>query len=753
MGKTILVILASAVLLVAAILIAPYFVSSSTGINWLKDNLFEKTGANVSAEKFRLRLLPYPSYSIEGLTVALPTEAGGQAYSLKAKKVSGEISLWQFLTGKVQASVKIDDASLNVTLSGDDKGTTALVAIAAATQPTDAFELTKLDIDNSRLYIMKEAQPVFIIENAQSAITPTPGQKGAVDIELAGTVINPFVAQSAVQSGKSSLYFKGQLVLDLVKKELNTNSFAYNFANSQGAISAKINFDSLPIKYNITNSTKGLNYQNASSIFSLLLSKPVYTPQWDGELSVESTFTNTTQEAPELTLNIEATNTRFAFGKWFIKAMSQPFRLGADMLFYPQNLTLKNIVASLAQETINMQGDVLLDGTGTFRLNISGTEISGSVSKTFFPQLGLLDALEHLVISASVEGALFNETPTKVSGSLKVGQLGALGFLISDVESLFDGSVDTANLTIQKGNLSFAPTAAAAAPAEVNRISGKATVKLGDTTALAFEGSVDPFDFASLPALGGFLPAKGNLSLKLSTDGTSPQDLITNLKTSGTATLTATDFGGRKLFSKVFSAETWNQIETLIGTKPIPAIIQKLENATQESASFTVQFDSLQGNLNLTNMTWKGKEYEASLKGTITAPNELRADGEIIFPKSIALGLISAPLAQKALFGKEAKFSIPIIAGGKFPEITILTDQAKLDNTIKPKFTPKVVATKEAAAAVPSEKPRAPEPTKTPTPAPAKEPEKSKTPEKIEHTKSQPSSQNTEDILKVIIGK
>ncbi len=182
--KTPALIAVGVVVLVFILLaVAPMFFGANSYKNWLAKKLPKEVAANVHVGKFSLRLLPLPSYTIEGFKLVSSAEPFRGLDIFSAKKIEGNLSLLGLIKGTIETSVRVSGAVMNYRTDGDLSN----VALALGLHAGSAQEASS-GVANEILPGMKpatdlpfKAMPLPAVENEQAIPSEAPAPAPAVE--------------------------------------------------------------------------------------------------------------------------------------------------------------------------------------------------------------------------------------------------------------------------------------------------------------------------------------------------------------------------------------------------------------------------------------------------------------------------------------------------------------------------------------------------------------------------------------------
>ncbi len=110
-------VIALAVLMIAAA-VGPYFVPTKTYQSAVEKALAERLDARVVIDKFRLRLIPYPGYTIEGFALVSNKSPFRGMPIVEARKVIGSLSFGSLFGGDLDTDVEARDVNIYVRSQG-----------------------------------------------------------------------------------------------------------------------------------------------------------------------------------------------------------------------------------------------------------------------------------------------------------------------------------------------------------------------------------------------------------------------------------------------------------------------------------------------------------------------------------------------------------------------------------------------------------------------------------------------------------
>ncbi|MFH0798997.1 MAG: AsmA family protein [Pseudomonadota bacterium] len=737
--------LIAAAIAVAAVVVAavagPLLIPTSIYSRWLESKIAQPRNLRISVEKVGVQFLPYPGYTIRGFNL-VSTDAPFQGLSIiSAKKIRGSLSLLGLVRGKAIVSIRATDATVDIRTAD---GRSNLDALTSKAPSDDGLEVRAIELSKARVNFWESGVGTFSIGSIRLSAGNISQSGGfGADIRMAGRLYDTASAATGGKPQQADITISGRVTQDSRRREIAARALRFSLAGTQMTTDFSINYGISPASFDIHIASPDLS--SASLLPFAGQSSGALLPgvEWQGSVAADLSLKGT-RDACEIIAQMDATTAMLAVGGFFKKGAGLPLKVSLSLLASPTELAVREGNLSLGQQNFGIKGNIMRNEVLTAHLAVSASGLADTSLKFFFPRLALVESFEGLDLSADISGPLVSAIPMSASGSFKAGKAKMLGIELSDATGSFERSA-------AQGSISFPVLKASLYGGS---ISGNGSVLAGEMPEISFDGVAEHIDAAALPPIKGLIAGEASFVVHAASRGADAAFLVENLKLSGSLVIPKGTWSGAKQPAQVFSADTWKSLEESTATALTTAAEEKLAASAGTIESFNAAFESAEGILKATSVSWSHDNYEAKTEATVDRALAVKGEGEISIAKAMAFQLVP-PAAQRLLLNDSGKLVIPVTLGGKLPEIEMRADREKLAARIKEKATG-IPAGKQAIQQAKPEEPAKPEAASLAPQAPAKQ-KKPKAPAAPQEKKSGKPvltpKQSDEDVLKVIIGR
>ncbi|MFH1829986.1 MAG: hypothetical protein ABH871_04335 [Pseudomonadota bacterium] len=799
-------VIALALLMVVAS-VGPYFIPTSTYQNIIEEALTQRLNARVVIDDFRLRLIPYPGYTITGFKLVSKDPPFQGMHVLSAKKINGSLALSALLEGDFDTSIEARDVNINYSSRSGVSNMGMMLGIKAGApvvptspaapeskEPTKespipseqapplkeipAMPAPSIDIpaDKGEVSFNRLMKHVFL-SSAQASVSDDEGAKltlrniqvvrGRIDISteestqpliIEGVSIaakdlkmaTGFGAQLSMTGAvggalRPNLKIEGQIFVDTMGGEISGRDVRAYINGAQLVADISANYSMSPPSYDVHIATLDLNPDAFAPMLSFIGRTLPFKLSWQGSVGADVSFKGT-RDTGELALQLDATQARMFADNSAIKEPGILLKAQADVLVKPDSFAFDRASLTLAGSDMNIAGEIKRDEDFETRLSVSGDGLTLAAIQTLLPWLSNMGSMENGSVDLTLEGPLAKSEELEVQGRLEASKAGIADISLSEVSTSF---------VREDGKISFVTLKGKFADAD---LSGNGQIQLGALPAMNFDVVVGDVETQNIQTIGNAISAKASLVVKAQSEGTDRESLQKNLLLSGSIVSSNAKISESKGAAGAFSKNTWDEIESKSGAILRETTEKELENVGDEVSDFKASFEITDEKIEISEASWKAKEYSALLTTTVLSSGELTASGTLAVEKDISEKLVADAQARKMLLNTKGMLIIPVSGSGKLGEPKLEIDSVKLtaliEDRLKPKPATEIVEEEKIMEVEKKmeaeEKVEAEEKIEEKKPAQIKE--EKRTPSKAQPARKAPD-QPVEDVLKVIIGQ
>jgi len=722
-------VIALAVLMIAAA-VGPYFVPTKTYQRAVEGALAERLDARVVIDNFRLRLIPYPGYTIEGFALISDRAPFRGMPIVEAKKVKGSLSFGALFGGDFDTEVEARDVNINIRSQGGANnvemmfgGGSALTDSGLPPEPAPEDEaprpavpdapletipampapsievpeggesgflreliireahaagdgadarsvtLSRFDIVRGRVEITSDESPAPVVVEGVSMAAKDLSLEGGFSgsFKMTGTIVGESPARLSVQGG---------LILDEGRRELTLRNARILFGNTQFIIDATLGYGMKPAS--IDAHVASPNVTSASLVPALAymgLRIPSFV-SWDGMIGIDISYRGTRQ-AGQMGLQFDATPARVRLGEGFLKEPGLPFKVQTDIIVKPESLIIGEGTLSLEGSEIRLSGDAMRSGDMEVRLGARGDGMAPPALRSLLPWLPDLDSAEGARVDLTFGGAIFGQEGLSSSGRLDASKISLAGISVSDLSAMFTREDEGVEITTVRG--SFAG----------GELSGHGRVNLGEEPGFEFDIVMGGVDAKELVSLKGAVGGKASMVIKAKSSGKDRAALEENFAVSGSFVATDATIQGIDSAAGAFSEGTWEAISEKAAATLSESAKKELEESSDAVADLKASFEMGEDGLTFDSLSWVSKLYSAELSASSDSAGELSAKGSIVVDKPITSKLIAEGPARSKLTDTKGRLVIPVKGEGSIDEPKLSIDEEELVAIIEGRTKPK----------------------------------------------------------------
>lgn len=735
-------VIALAVLMIASA-VGPYFVPTKTYQRAVEGALAERLSARVVIDKFRLRLIPYPSYTIHGFALVSKGHPFRGMPVVEAKKVIGSLSFGALFGGDIDTDVEARDVSIHVRSQGGVNNVALMFGhdtpLPAAVQPLRTTKPLPAE-KPERMSEPEGAKPGADVPDAPVDTIPSmPAPAIEVPAEgeqsfLMDLIIREAFAASGGNDGRSVTLGQFDIVrgrIEFTSDEstapvvIDGVSIAAKDLSLEGGFSASFKMTGtmrgdVPARLSVQGglvldeSRRELTLRGARAVFGgtqfvvdttigygmkpASIDAHIASPNVSSG-SLAPAFAYLGWRLPEFVswdgtlgadLSYRGTRVAGQLGVQF-DATSARLRLGESFLKEP-GLPFK------LQSDIIVKPESMVIGQGTLSLEGSDIKLSGDVMRSGEMETRLGARGDGLALPAlrsllpwlpdidSVEGAGVDLT----LGGAILGSAGltSSGRLSASKLSVAGIGLDdlTAMFTKEDGKVEITTLRGNFAGGE---LSGNGHIDLGDVPGLEFDIVMGNVDAKELVSLRGAVDGEASMVIKAQSSGADRATLLRNFAVSGSFVATDATIRGMESAAGAFSKETWDTISEKAAATLSEAAEKELEGSSDTVADLKASFDMEGDGMEADGISWVSKLYSADLSASMNSEGEIDAKGSIAVDKSLSTKLVVEATARKKLTDTSGRLIIPVRGEGSIVEPELSVDVEELAAIIEGRTKPK----------------------------------------------------------------
>lgn len=395
----VIVVVSIAALMLIGLGVAPFFVSKSLYTAYIEKQIEGIVDARVEIEKIHFQFIPYPRFTVRGLTIISTNESSKNQVILAIDKLKGEPSVSGLLKGMIETD--IEAGGLN-TIIGDIK-----VDDANFSTKRNSFTMRghviSPSVNLNRLPFGLDGNLSFNRLNREIKLQISRAQISSVDIT--GTV--------AIDRGVNPQSFDAHLVSPNLDRKI------VDF------------FDPL------------LPFHFDSNFI------------WDGQIAVDLSLKGSSNNFA-LSSRLDLSRAGIVFEDILKKDPGVFLKSSVSLSVSPENIAVDQVEINLGQENIKISGDVQRNDNYTFKASVLGDGLGSSTVGSIFPWFIFLESFEGLNLESDVSGEIFGSAPFNVKGNFTSGKIKIMDTDFEDVEGAFERFSEGLKFPYIKGKLSNA---------------------------------------------------------------------------------------------------------------------------------------------------------------------------------------------------------------------------------------------------------------------------------------------------------
>lgn len=700
--KIFLAIVAAFAAAMILLFIAPFVVPTSQYKEAVIDEIKQFADTDVTIDSFRFQMLPYPAFTIRGLTVTT-TKAPFQGVPIfHAAVVQGGLSPGPLFRGKIVTDFTVGDATFDYRVAAD--GTTNVSLLAreneGAKEHKKSYVIRSLIITNGTFRYEKEGEPnPGVIDQIELATS---------ELKLAESA-SASIRLSAVLEGaaRQAVVLSGTFLADRQQKIVQARRMDLTYGGSRFSIDGSYKYDTKSVDIHLA--TPSITIQSLGIVIPSLAHGLPFGIDLAGPFALDTQLSGT-KENLAVKCQIDATESKFSLGSVFNKDSGRPFKIVFSGTYQPTNVAIEDVVFSIGESTFHLAGSVVDQPGLPSQITLSSTAFDANELKNYFPFLTIFDELSSPAIEINIQGPLLAETGRTITGRVSAAKATAFGHTLGNLESDFQYGADQITLSTLKGVLYDGV------------LSGNGSIDLKATPAFHFELVADNLDTAKIPTLPAVMTGAASLVFKADAAGTDNISIKDSLSSEGTLVMANGQVSPIKVGQQILTEAVWKALEPYIKGGLDVATRDGLMALESDVKDMKASFNFKSGMLTISRIEWSHPQYQLQGKGTISLPGEVSGDGSIFISKDATAHLIKDPASRKAVTTNDGTLEVPFIVGGTLLAMSVKPDDIKLGENLRRTATP-VAAPVTAPPPSPPEQPApataAPAPAPVPTPAPA----------------------------------
>lgn len=764
--KVFLAIVAAFAAAMILFFIAPFVVPTKNYKEAITDEIKQLADGDVTIDSFRFQVLPYPAFTIRGLTVSTTKVPFKGVPIFHAAVVQGGLSPGPLFRGQIVTDFTVKDATFDYKIAADGTTNASLLAHenADAKEHKRSYIIRSLLVTDGTFRYAKEGEQNPLVIGQIELVTS--------DLKL-GPAASTSVRLSAVIEGaaRQGLNLSGIFSVDSQQKVVQAKQTDLFYGGSRFNIDGSYKYDTKSFDAHLA--TPAVTLQSLGFIIPSLAHGLPLGIDLTGPFALDTQL-NGTKENMVVKCHIDATASKFRLGQVFNKETKQPFKIVFSGTYQPTYITVEDAALSIGESTFHLMGSLVNQPGLPSQLTLSSTAFDANQLKTYFPFLTIFDELSSPAIAINIQGPLFADTGRMISGHVSAQKVTALAHTLTNLETDFQYATDVITLSTLKGSLYD------------GALSGNGSVDLKAIPTFHFELVADNLDTAKIPTLPAVMTGIASLVFKADANGTDNVSIRESFSSEGTLVMGNGQLAPVKVGKQMLTESAWKTLEPYVTGGVDIATRDGLAALESDVKDMKASFNFKDGTLTISKIEWSHPQYQVQGKGSINVPGEVNGDGSIYISKDTTARLIKDPQSRKGVATSDGTLEIPFVVGGTLMAMAVRPDDTKLADNLRRTATPAPV-TAEALAPAPTTQapapaaeaapaPAAPAPAAAPTtPAPAApavkkakpKPKAAEAPPPAEEQPAKPSKKKApkgttkgkmstdvdEDTLKVIIGQ
>jgi hypothetical protein len=726
-----------AVLLIAAA-VGPSFVPTKTYRKAVEEALADKLDARVVIDGFKLRLIPYPSYTIEGFKLVSKHEPFRGMPIVEADKVIGSLSFGALFGGALDTDVEARDVNIFYRSTGGASNVGMMLGLVrdksrdrgsdeapsrdhgatpapAPTVPGDVIQsmpapaidtppeaggggrslhmpdlpfvrnaFAAEDVDDER--VAQLGKLAIVRGRIEITTDDTPQPFIIEDVSIAVRDINVRAGFSATfkmtgameDATRAAVGLNGSIVADAARGEISFRDVRAYLGGMQAVADGTMGFAPGSRTFNVHMASPNVSQAALDPPLSSLGWMVPAAISWQGTFGVDATFKGT-GEAGQLDLQLDATPARFSLGDALTKEAGFPFKLQANVMVRPESYSIVEGALSLQGAEVRLAGDSARMGEMMTRLVMSGAGLSLSAMKTLLPWFPDVDALEAGTAEVEISGSLKGAPGLGVEGKLGAESLSLAGVDLTDVTGTFLRQDNRIEFTTLGGKYGAA------------KLSGNGALmkEASGSTALEFDVVIGELELKSIEVLKGSAEGSSSMVAKVKGVGADRFALMQSVSLAGSLVASEAKLSGWEAAGGVFSEVTWKTLSEKSGAEIGASEAKALAASGGEVANLNVSFEMTEGDIKADKATWTTKFYAADLSAKVSAAGKTSLFGTIAVDASASSKLVADAHARKKMFDGEGRLILPVRGEGNLGAPALSLDGEALTAMIEARARPR----------------------------------------------------------------
>jgi len=752
--KVFLAVVAAFAAAMILLFVAPFVVPTSHYKETVIKEIKRFADGDVTVDSFRFQILPYPAFTMRGVTVTTNKNPFKGVPVFHAAVVQGGLSPGPLIAGMVVTDFVIKDATFDYRIASDGTSNLTMLKPEKEDEHVRTYVIRSLLVTNGTFNYIKETQekPVTIdqIEIASS------------DLKTEG-VLSASVRMSGVFEGavKQSLSLSGALSLDLGQKFIQARQMDLSFGGSRFSLDGSFRYDTK--SFDIHLATPKVTLQSLVYVAPSLGRELPLGIDLSGPFALDLSLAGT-KDNVSVKCHADMTPSRIKLGSIFNKETRAPLKVVVSGIYQPTYITIDDVTFSFGENAFHLTGSVVNQPGYPAQLTLAATSFDTNKVKAYFPFLNFFDELASPSISINMQGPLLQDTGRSIGGHVTAQKVAALNHTLLNLDTDFQYSAGVITLSTLKGSLYD------------GTLSGNGSIDLKSIPAFHFEFVADNLDTAKIPTLPAVMTGLASVVVKVDASGTDNASIRDGLSIEGTLVMPSGEVAPFKVGSLILTDAVWKTLEQYVPQGLDGPTREGLVALGAEVKDLKASFNLKGGVLSISKIEWSHPQYQIAGKGSIGIPAEVTGDGDLFISKDVATRLIKDPAVRKAVTASDGRLDIPFTVGGSLMAMSVRPDDRKFADNLRRTAPPVAPAAAPTTAPVPPTT-AAPAPVPVPAPAPAPKPAakiKKAKPKPVEapppeeeekpakptkkkapkggETKGKMSTDVDEDTLKVIIG-
>jgi len=670
--KFILIPLFTLLVLVFAVVVAPYFIPTNTYRGLIENKIASHFDAKVSMDSFHIRILPSPGYKIENFQLLSSNQPFPGLPILKIDEVEGSLSLKSLIGGNVKTGIKLRGATIDYRLkdgisnigtmlgwhfSGIKAGGSVSVPEEEATE--------KQEPDEKNIEEIYEEIPIKAIpampsgdEDTSKFLDMIAKKAHAEDLPRSMQVFSETkktpdfkIISLDVVDGKINSYDEDDLVSQLASKiDIAARNFSYTEGLSPAgfseAIAANIRLNAAVLGSNVPNFsiTGKIVYDGPrKEISTKAANLYLMGAQMSADASIGLGFNPSTFDLHLATAALNPLAIIGALPKSLAEFLFDlewqgvaPADLKASGSFDSYELTLGldatqssvkkgNAFSKIAGAPLKIAAsfkvspdDVSIDSIelmfGQNKLNVSGKveKKEGLPCTLRISGTGLSDSNIKPAFPDFIAVDSLEGLDAKIDAE---GRLVGLKTFLNLVGNFKAVRAEIVGIALENLDVSFIRDETGISIPSISgtfasgKLTGNASIATEDKISYSFDGAVSELDFSRIKSLGGALRGRGTIIIKASTSGKDPLTLNDNLEISGTLTIPSGASSSMTFGRSIFATDTYKVLEALGGAKLNEAEKVVLSDVSDEFIDFNAEFNKTNTAVSLKAASWHSSKY------------------------------------------------------------------------------------------------------------------------------------------------